>query len=83
MFIFSLGMHSFKIKWQNPSFSVRCEQDTGRGFEDGVRALAEIAYDKVTGQYMPTASMIEYYTALEMGATAETPQMDWSGDVDY
>jgi len=83
MFIFELGMHSYEVKWENPSFSVRCQQDTGRGFESGVRALAETSYGKVTGQYMPNASMIEYYTALKMGATPEPPEMEWSGDVDY
>ena len=83
MFIFVEGQHSFEVQREGQTFQVRCQQETGRQFEAGVQALADIAYDKVTGKYMPSAEMIEYYTALQMGVKIEPPEMDWSGDVDY
>jgi len=73
MFIFKLGLYSYAISLIDGEFVVKCEQDKGRNSEDGIKATAESAYFAAQKQsrYMPSAGMIEYYTAQEMGVSIE------------
>jgi hypothetical protein len=85
MFIFKLLPNTYAVSFTDGEFVVECQQEDGRDTESGVKAIAESAYfaAQKTGHYMPTAGMIEYFTAQEMGVEVDQPEMDWSGDVDY
>lgn len=78
MFVFNMGISAYDIAYINGEFVAKSQRFDGAPFEDGAVALAEIAYFQAQkkAQYMPTAGMIEFYTAREMGVEIDPPDMD-------
>ena len=73
MFIFKLGPYSYEISLIDGEFVVKSKQAKGRDSEDGIKAIANSAYfaAQKKSKYMPSAGMIEYCTAQEMGVVIE------------
>jgi hypothetical protein len=78
MFVFEIGICAYNMSYDNGVFVAKSQRFDGDAFEDGAVALAEIAYFQAQkkAEYMPTAEMIEFYTAREMGVEIEPPGMD-------
>lgn len=85
MFVAEIGVGTYEISYAEGAFSAKSKEPEGRGFEDGVAALAQIAFMDVqsAAEYMPTVGMIEYYTALKMGVEVEQPSMESEEGVIY
>lgn len=85
MFVADVGVGTYEITYADGSFVAKSQSPEGRGFEDGVAALAQIAFmdAQSAAEYMPTVGMIEYYTALQMGVEVEPPLMESEEGVIY
>jgi len=85
MFIVEVGINTYEVAYADGTFIAKSQQPDGKPFEDGVVALAEIAYFEAQkkAEYMPSVGMIEFYTAQEMGIEMEPPEMDSEVGVIY
>jgi hypothetical protein len=85
MFVVEVGIGTYKVAYVDGAFTAKSKQPDGKPFEDGVIALAEMAFfeaQKKT-EYMPSVGMIEFYTAQEMGIKMEQPELDSEAGVIY
>ena len=78
MFIVDVGVNTYEVAYADGTFTAKSQQPDGKPFEDGVIALAEMAYFEAQKnvEYMPSVGMIEFYTAQEMGIEMEQPEME-------
>jgi hypothetical protein len=85
MFLVEVGLNTYEVSYADNQFAVKAVFPDGNDDADAIVALAEISFlaVKARGEYAPTAGMIEYYTAQEMGVEMETPDMDSELDVVY
>jgi exopolysaccharide biosynthesis predicted pyruvyltransferase EpsI len=85
MFIVEVGINAYEVAYADGTFTAKSQQPDGKPFEDGVIALAEMAYFEAqkNAEYMPSVEMIEFYTAQEMGIEMEQPEMESEPDFIY
>ena len=85
MFIVEVGVSTYEVAYADGTFTSKSQQPGGKPFEDGVIALAEMAYFEAqkNAEYMPSVGMIEFYTAQEMGIEMDQPEMDSEAGVIY
>lgn len=85
MFVVEVGVSTYEVAYADGTFTAKSQQPYGKPFEDGVIALAEIAFFEAQkkAEYMPSVEMIEYYTAQEMGVDMEQPELDSEAGVIY
>jgi hypothetical protein len=85
MFTAEIGLFSYKIAYVDGAFTAKSKQPDGVEFENGAIIEAELAFISAQkkSEYMPTAGMIEYYTAKEMGIDIEAPEMENDPNVIY
>jgi hypothetical protein len=85
MFAVQIGLFSYEISYVDGLFAAKSQQPDGIEFEDGAVDLANLSFmaAQKKSQYMPSAGMIEYYTAQEMGVQMEFPEMESKPNVIY
>lgn len=85
MFVAEIGLFSYEIAYVDGAFTAKSQQPDGVEFEDGAVVEAELAFMTAQGkaEYMPSAEMIEYFTAQEMGVEMEAPEMESEPGVIY
>lgn len=85
MFVAEIGLFSYEIAYVDGAFTAKSQQPDGVEFEDGAVVEAELAFmaAQSDAEYMPSAEMIEYYTAQKMGIELDAPQMESEPGVIY
>lgn len=85
MFVVEVGVNIYEVAYADGTFTAKSQQPDGEPFEDGIVALAEMAFFEAQkkAEYMPSVEMIEFYTAQEMGVTMQPPELDSETGVIY
>lgn len=85
MFTAEIGLFAYNIAYVDGAFTAKSKQPDGVEFESGAIIEAELSFiaAQKKAEYMPTAGMIEYYTAKEMGIDIEVPEMENDPNVIY
>ena len=85
MFVVDVGVSTYEVAYADGTFTAKSKQPDGKPFEDGVIALAEMAFFEAQkkAEYMPSVGMVEFYTAQEMGIEMDEPQLDSEAGVIY
>lgn len=76
---------SYTVAWIDGGFEVLADQPAGEKYEAGIKAEVELAYaaELAQARYMPTAGMIEYFTAQRLKIKMPIPEMESEEGVIY